>query len=184
MKTIFIFTFTVFTTLFSLGQTTEISNVTLQNYINVHGKKMELNGAGVRTKYFLPMYVSSLYLQDKSSNPNDVLYNVKHKVVQLDIISDFVTKERIEETVKEGFEYFRNSLEIDDEINMFLSVFKDEVVNGDKFQFVAEDTLCRIIKNNNELLVIDNINFQKALFSIWLGNKPINDELKDEMLGK
>ncbi|OHX64501.1 chalcone isomerase family protein [Flammeovirga pacifica] len=184
MKTKFLFIFTLFSSFLSLGQTTKVSNITLQQYINIEGRKMELNGAGVRTKYLFPVYVSSLYLQDKSSNPNEVLYNIDHKIVQVDIISSLITKEQFKESVKEGLEYFRESSDIDHEIDMFLSVIKDEVVLGDKFQFVAEDSVCKIFKNNKELIVIDGKKFQKALFSIWLGNKPIDDNLKDEMLGK
>jgi hypothetical protein len=32
--------------------------------------------------------------------------------------------------------------------------------------------------------VIDGLDFKRALFGIWLGDKPVQKELKDKMLGK
>ncbi len=50
------------------AQTTEISDVTLQNTIEVDGATLHLNGAGVRSKYFLSLYVGSLYIRRCASN--------------------------------------------------------------------------------------------------------------------
>ena len=39
-------------------------------------------------------------------------------------------------------------------------------------------------KNGVKKGTIEGLDFKKALFGIWLGNKPADDDLKDGMLGK
>ena len=39
-------------------------------------------------------------------------------------------------------------------------------------------------KNDKELGTIEGMEFKKALFGIWLSNRPADDDLKEAMLGK
>jgi len=38
-------------------------------------------------------------------------------------------------------------------------------------------------KNNEKLSTINNDAFRQAVLSIWLGDEPADDDLKDDMLG-
>lgn len=168
------------------AQTTEISDVTLQNTIEVDGATLHLNGAGVRSKYFLSLYVGSLYLTNKASDANKILYSTDVKMIQLDIISSLITAEKMEETVKEGF---KNSLggdtsSLQSEIDSFISVFKEEIEVGDVFKFETNGTSLKAYKNDKLLTTVESEDFQRALFGIWLGNKPADKKLKGLMLGQ
>ncbi|MBB6461028.1 chalcone isomerase family protein [Flammeovirga kamogawensis] len=170
----------------TFAQTTEISDVTLQNKIDVDGTSLTLNGAGVRSKYFLSLYVGSLYLPIKASDANKILYSKELKMIQLDIISSLITAEKMEETVRAGF---KNSLNgntapLQKEIDAFISVFSEEIETEDIFKFISDGTSVKAYKNDKLLTTVEGEEFQRALFGIWLGNKPADKKLKNLMLGQ
>lgn len=167
------------------AQTTEISDVTLQNSIDVDGTALQLNGAGVRSKYFLSLYVGSLYLENKSSDANKILYSNELKMMRLDVISSLITAEKMEETVRSGF---KSSLggdtsSLQSEIDSFIGVFKEEIEVGDVFKFITTGEVLKAYKNDKLLTTVEGEDFQRALFGIWLGNKPADKKLKGLMLG-
>ncbi|KXX69688.1 hypothetical protein AVL50_12400 [Flammeovirga sp. SJP92] len=167
------------------AQTTEISDVVLQNSVQEDGTQLQLNGAGVRSKYFLSLYVGSLYLPGKSSDANKILYSSDMKMIQLDIISSLITAEKMEETVRAGF---KNSLggdtsSLQSEIDSFIAVFGEEIEVGDIFKFVTSGQELKAYKNGKLLTTVTGAEFQRALFGIWLGNKPADKKLKNLMLG-
>jgi hypothetical protein len=51
----------------------DIAGVTLPDTVQVAGTTLLLNGAGLRTKYMVKVYVASLYLTQKSSDPNAIV---------------------------------------------------------------------------------------------------------------
>ncbi|WP_044202105.1 chalcone isomerase family protein [Flammeovirga sp. OC4] len=186
MKRAFIaFLLTVMSVVTVSAQTTEISDVVLQNSVEESGTKLQLNGAGVRSKYFLSLYVGSLYLPGKSSDANKILYSNEMKMIQLDIISSLITAGKMEETVRTGF---KNSLggdtsSLQSEIDSFIAVFGEEIEVGDIFKFVTSGKELKAYKNGKLLTTVKGEEFQRALFGIWLGNKPADKKLKNLMLG-
>jgi hypothetical protein len=72
-----------------------------------------------------------------------------------------------------------------DEIEKFKGFFDDTFKIGDKInlEFIPNKGL--LVKKNGKLIgTIENIEFKKALFSIWLGSNCVDNGLKKELLGK
>jgi len=49
----------------------EIEGINMPESLEVAKSKLILNGAGVRSKFFMDLYVGGLYLQNKSNNKGD-----------------------------------------------------------------------------------------------------------------
>jgi len=70
------------------------------------------------------------------------------------------------------------------QIDKFVGVFKQEIKDGDIYDFIyAPNIGVQIFKNNKLSTTIKGLEFKKALFGIWLCEKPAQESLKKEMLG-
>jgi hypothetical protein len=165
--------------------TKTISGVKFPTNTTVGTKELVLNGGGLREKYFFDLYVAALYLKAKSNEAGKVVYNDAEMAIHIKIVSDKVTREKFIETVKEGFATVTHGKATKDQINKFTGFFSDDIKKGDKIhlEFVPGTGL-QVKKNGTLKGTIAGLEFKQALFSIWLGDKPVDDDLKKELLGK
>ena len=165
----------------------EIGGITMPDTMKAGSIDLTLNGAGIRTKFFLKLYVGGLYLQNKTTDASKVLSEDKPMAIRLHIISSMITSEKMEDATREGF---KNSLgskmsSMTSEIEAFISIFKVEIKDGDVFNmFYIPGIGVEIYKNDKHSETIKGLAFKKALFGIWIGKKPAQDSLKEGMLGQ
>ena len=60
-------------------QAMEVAGVTIPQTLELNSNTLKLNGAGLRRKFFMDLYVGSLYVETKTSDP------VNSDMIQLDI---------------------------------------------------------------------------------------------------
>ncbi|MBE7638945.1 chalcone isomerase [Salegentibacter sp. BLCTC] len=181
-----IFLFIAVFSLHSISAQTEIGGATLPNSLNFGSEKLVLNGAGVREKFWMDMYAGGLYLKAKSGNASEIMNKNEAMALKLHIVSKMITSERMIDAVNEGFENATggNTAPLSDEIKKFISFFEEEINKGDIFDLVYLPERGMVIyKNGNESGTIQGLAFKKALFGIWLSNKPADKDLKKGMLG-
>ncbi len=171
------------------SQAVSLSDVVLPETLDVEDQTLQLNGWGVRKKFFLKLYVGALYLPQKSSDANAILNSNSPIAIRLHILSKFVSAKKMEKAIKEGFAKSTagNTASIQHEIDQFLAFFRDNVSEDDIFDIAYAPTLgVRVVMNGRELGVISGNReaFRKALFGIWLGADPVQEDLKAAMLGK
>ena len=186
IKKIFLFVIAFTLISFTSGDL-EIGGITMPDTIKAGKTDLTLNGAGIRTKFFLKLYVGGLYLQNKTTDASIVLSEDKPMAIRLHIISSMITSEKMEDATREGF---KNSLgskmsSMSSEIEAFIGVFKEEIKDGDVFNmFYVPGIGVEIYKNDKHSKTIKGLAFKNALFGIWIGKKPAQDSLKEGMLGK
>lgn len=175
------------TTVFSVNAQKEVSGVKVSGTLAVEGHDLTLNGAGIREKMWIDLYVGSLYLPKKSSNAAEIMNSGEAQAIKLNIVSSMITSEKMISAVNEGFENSTNgkTAPLKAKIDKFKSFFKDEIKKGDEF-LIAYIPGKGIVASKNGVLkgTIDGMDFKKALFGIWLSNKPADKDLKTAMLGK
>jgi hypothetical protein len=163
-----------------------VAGVKLDNSITVEGQSLTLNGAGIREKMWIDLYVGSLYLPKKSSNASEIINSKDFAIIKLDIVSGLITSEKMINAVNEGFEKATNgktaSLKI--KIDQFKSYFKEEFSKGDSFSIINTPNGVAVYKNGTKKGTIEGYDFKVALFGIWLSNSPADKDLKAAMLGK
>ena len=110
----------------------------------------------------------------------------KHHVCVLHISSSKITSEKMIKATKEGFEKSTqgNIAPIESEIETFLTWFEQPIKKGDIFEFAfVPHNAINVSKNGSELGVVENKAFASALFGIWLGEIPVQQNLKSKLLG-
>lgn len=177
----------LFMVLSAEAQTT-INGVTLPATIKVDEHTATLNGAGIRKKVFFKLYVGGLYLSEKSADATAIINADKPMAVKLQITSGMISSDNMSEAILEGFEASTggNTAPLKAEINEFVNTFKkDKIVEGNVFDIIyVPGKGIESYKNGKLQGTIQGMDFKKALFGIWLGDKPADDDLKKAMLGK
>jgi len=163
---------------------TKVGDVTLPNKITLSGEEMELNGAGMREKMWIDLYVGGLYVQTKSNDANTVINSDAPMAMKLHIVSGMVSQEKMIGAVTDGFEKSTSGKATAAERASSVACFNDEITKEDVFDITYANGKTIVYKNGTEKGSVSGLEFKKALFGIWLGKKPADKDLKKGMLGK
>ena len=166
----------------------EVSGVFIDEEIQLQdGGTLVLNGTGLREKFWVDVYVGSLYLPRPARDVGAVLSNPGPLRIQLDFVYKEVAREQLLESWREGFENNRPegvSPSLQARIEQFYALFDSSALARDQYRFDYQPgSGTRISKNDRELGIIPGEDFRNALLEIWLGNHPADKDLKKAMLG-
>ena len=162
-----------------------LAGVTLPDTAQVGGTKLVLNGLGLRTKYFLKVYVAGLYVEQKSSDPRAIIEADAPKRIVMQFLHG-ASKNQMADAFNDSFN--DNSPEamktMKADIDRLLGAL--EAVNvGDQMVFTYfPGTGTTFAINGKEKLTIAGPAFGPVLFSVWLGPKPPTADVKKGMLGQ
>jgi hypothetical protein len=153
------------------------------------GPELVLNGAGVRTRLMFDVYAAGLYLAEKKSTAADALALAGPKRVSMTMMRD-VGADQLADSLNEGIRLNSSAADLEKmkpqiaellaAMNSVGTAKKGDVVTLD---FVP-DVGTRIGVNGKEVgKPIAGADFYRALLKIWLGDKPVQDNLKKALLG-
>lgn len=174
-------------TVFTVNAQNTVAGVKVDAKMSLEGQSLVLNGAGTRVKMFMDMYVGALYLEKKSTNASEIMNSKEGAAIKLNIVSGLITSEKMVSAINEGFENAtgKKTAPLKAKIDKFKGFFKEEIKKGDVFIIInVPNEGIVVYKNGVKKGSIDGHDFKKALFGIWLCDKPADKDLKDEMLGK
>lgn len=145
-----------------------------------------LNGAGIRSKFFIKVYVGALYLSARTTDVAAVLRNTGPVAVHMHFLHSEVSKEKLIDAWNDGFNANLSDTErakLNPRIEQFNALFQT-ARNGDviKLDYVP-GAGTTITINHDKRGVVDGEDFMQAWLKIWLGEKPADDDLKRGMLG-
>lgn len=167
------------------AQDRTVEGETFAAKLDVKGTKLIFNGAGLREKYTINLYVAALYLPEQSTDANKIINANEIQSINIKIVSNKVTREKFNETVKDGFAKVTEGKATSAQITKFQGYFSSAIVKGDDIQIIYKPGKgTAVIINGTYKGLVEGLEFKKALFSIWLGSKPADSGLKSEMLGK
>ncbi len=152
-----------------------------------NGVTLELNGAGVREKFFFDIYVAALYLEKRNSDARRILGNMGPWRMVMHFLFRKVSADRLANGWEKDFEanLDRNGLaRMRERIDRFKALFpdlrRDDVVWLD---YLPGKGLVVSI-NGKQVGLLEGRDFAATLLSIWLGEHPVGDRLKQELLGE
>jgi len=157
----------------------------LPRSLDVGQSELALNGWGVRQKSFVKLYVGGLYLTTPSSDAESIINADEAMAIRIEITSGFVSQAKMEAALNEGFQNSTNgrTAVLRKEIDQFQACFADDITKGDVFSIVYLPSHGVVVsKNGRQKGVIEGLAFKKALFGIWLGDRPADEGLKNAML--
>lgn len=167
---------------FSVSAAKDVSGVSIPDSVSINGSALNYQGAGVRSKFFIDLYVGSLFTQSGA----DAVNGKGASAIRLNIISDLITSEKMVNAINEGFESATNgnTAPIQAEISEFINLFSAPIAEGDQFTLLSKPGEGLVTyKNDVQLASIENDVFRQAVLNIWLGDEPADDDLKEAMLG-
>lgn len=166
-------------------QGAEIEGVHLPDRVEVAGQVLQLNGAGVRTKFFFDIYIGALYLMHKTGDARTAIEGAGPKRVTMDILYREVERQKLVGGWNAGFEKNQSSSamqRLQSRLERFDAMFGD-ARRGDHFTFdFLADGTTHVAVNGKAKGVIEGGDFQQALLRVWLGGKPADASLKEAML--
>jgi hypothetical protein len=177
--------FTVFL-VFGIFSITPIYGTTSPNQIEYQGITLNKNGQGTRIIFFMKVYEGSLYLENKSSNAQEIINLDSPMAIRIDVTSTMVTADAMKKELSEGLKKStsNNTASINNEINQLSSSFDSAVNSGDYYEFIyLPDKGIHVVKNRELVELIKGFDFKKAFFGIFLSDNPIQKNLKKSMLG-
>jgi len=163
----------------------EVEGVTMPGTMELSGESLVLNGAGMREKVVFDLYVGALYLNAKTSDAKSVINADQSMAMKLQIVSKLVSSKKMVDAVDDGFDAAMNgdTSALADKIEAFKGFFSDKIVKGNIFDIAYIKGKGSVVyKNGKEVGVVEGLDFKKALFAIWLGSDPADDDLKEAML--
>ena len=164
----------------------EVAGVQVPETASIRGKPVVLNGAGIRSKLFVKVYVGALYLTTKGSDAAAVLGADEPWLVTM-TFKRGVEKDKILGAFKEGFEnnsradlpVLLSSLQA---VEPHLKDFKE----GETFTigYLPEVGAVLTPPGGAAPITVHSRPFAAALLRNWLGDQPADSGLKKAMLGK
>lgn len=165
----------------------KVAGVELADTISVGSNELSLNGAGIRKKLFIKLYVGSLYLAASGNDGNAIISADEPMALRLNILSDLLTQKKMVKALKDGFSNSTNgnTAPIQAEIDQMIALMQEKIRPGHSYTLAYEPGVgTRVSRNDEELSVIAGLAFKQALFGIWLSEKPAQASLKKAMLSK
>ena len=167
----------------------EVEGVKLDDKVQVANVPLVLNGAGVRSILFFKMYVAGLYLAEKKIGAEAVLADAGAKRIALHVVVGEGETERFLHGFRSGIEKNQGEKELAalrermDALDQMFAAIK-RVKKGDviAFEWLPGNGVS-VSLNARELGRIAGEDFFRALLSIWIGEKPVNGDLKKALLG-
>ncbi len=163
----------------------ELSGVTMAEKVTVDGKPLVLNGMGLRKKFVFKVYVAGLYVEQKSKNGDEIISADSVRRVDMKMLRE-LDRKAIIDAIRGGFE--KNAGEklplLKERLDKLMAVIPN-LKDGETLSVVYEPGKgTRIDGTKGESYSAEGKDFADALFSVWVGKTPVDEDLKNGMLGK
>jgi hypothetical protein len=165
-----------------------VGGVELPDEVRINGldQPLVLNGAGIRKKFFISVYVGALYLTERQAGVGTLLRVPSANRVSMHFVYHKVSKRQLDEAWREGFAKnlsVERLAEVQYRLDRFIALFR-EMREGDQvwLDFVPGRGT-EVVINGVMQDLIPGDDFNLALLSIWLGRQPVTERLKNAMVG-
>ncbi len=165
----------------------EVAGVKLDDKIRVGGSELVLNGAGVRSKLFIKVYVGALYVGQKSTAPAAIYDSMSPRRMALRMLRD-VDAESLHSALDDGLKANHTPEELaglkaasDQLAAIMKGIGKAREGDTIAIDFLAEGVAVSLNGESRGKVAAPAL--AKALLKVWLGDKPADAALKKSLLG-
>ncbi|WP_264566601.1 chalcone isomerase family protein [Flavobacterium sp. N3904] len=161
--------------------------VTIPRTMKFENKTLQLNGAGSRSKMWVEVYIQALYLSILSQDPKEIINDNSTMSIRIEITSALVSSGKLTRAIHAGFEKSAGDRfeTLKPKMELLKSYLAEEITRGDVFELTYNptDSSVWVIKNGLFKGKVEGFEFKKVFFGIWLGDKPVDEDLKNSLLG-
>ena len=167
----------------------DVHGVKFEDTADVHGAKLQLNGAGTRYKAIFKVYAAGLYLGKKAGSLDEVVNAPGPKRMTITMLRGIDAKE-LGKLLTRGIEDNMGKSEMSKLIpglvrmgEMFAT--QKPMVTGDNFmiEWIPGQGSVITVRGQVQGEPFKEPEFFRALMSIWLGPSPADYKLKENLLG-
>ena len=163
----------------------EVAGVRLDDKTSVEGRELMLNGAGLRKRFVFKVYVIGLYLAQKAT---DAVNQGGPKRISIHMLRD-VGADQFTEALVEGLranlseaEFRKLEPQVKDLSDVMAQIGEAKKGMAIALDWTGSET--RLLVNGKPAgKAIAGEDFYRALLRIWLGEHPVQDDLKKALLG-
>ena len=164
----------------------DVGGIKLADKATVGGQELVLNGAGIRTKMMFKVYVGSLWVPAKATTAAAVFAKAPRRV-QLNMLRD-VSAEQMTEALADGVKQGNSPADVaavKAQTDQLATILKSagQLKEGNVLAFDFVDGATVVLVNGAAKGSIAGEAFNKALLNAWLGDDPVQGDLKKAMLG-
>jgi len=167
----------------------EVAGVRIDDKTRVANADLALNGAGLRKRAFFQVYAIGLYLPAKTSNAAEAISATGPKRVAIHMLRD-VGADAFTEAMADGIRANHSEAEakaLEPRIKDLAAIMA-ELKEAKKGMAIALDWqppsgTVMVVNGTPRGKPIPGEDFYRALLRIWIGDKPVQDDLKKALLG-
>lgn len=164
----------------------EIAGVTLPDTVAVNGQQLQLNGAGVRKKFIIKVYVGALYVEHKAHDGASLVAAEGPRQMLMHFLYKEVEKEKLVEAWREGFanNSAANLAALRQRLDTFCGWWPSMKSGERALMTYVPGVGTRVEINGAQVGVVPGKDFADALLAVWVGPKPPTEDLKRGVLGQ
>ena len=174
----------------NLAYAVEVAGIKFEDKVQLGNSDVVANGAGLRKKAFFKVYAMVLYLPEKQGDVDSVLSAKGAKRVSISLLRDLSAQQFVD-ALQEGIAENHTEAEmtvLKDRVKQFseamLSVGEAKTGTIVLIDWIPEAGTRLTVNGQAKGKDISGEDFYQALLKIWLGKKPVQDDLKQALLGK
>ena len=166
----------------------EVAGVRIEDKTRVANTELVLNGAGLRKRLFVQVYAIGLYLPQKANRPAAILEQPGPKRVAIHMLRD-VSADAFSEALGEGIRANHSETEskgLEPRVKELTGIFAElkEAKKGMALALDWNGSTTQLLAHGKPVgKPIEGEDFYRALLRIWIGDKPVQDDLKKALLG-
>lgn len=165
----------------------EVAGVQVEEKAKVGSQDLVLNGAGIRSKVFIKVYIGALYVPQKASSAAALVDGNGPRRMSLRLLRD-VDADSLYNALRDGLK--DNSSEAEQaafklQQDQFAAIMRKvgNAKNGDTVTLDFSGEGVAVSFNGESKGSVAGAPFAKALLKVWLGDNPVDGSLKKALLG-
>lgn len=168
----------------------DVAGVKFEDKARVGSSELVRNGAGLRTRLMLKVYAIGLYLAEPKASSEAALADKGPQRIRIVTLRDLTAKQ-FAEALMESLQNNNTEAELAaikpavDEFKATLLALGAAPTGTNITIDYAPDSGTQLAMNGQlKGKAIPGDEFRRALLKVWLGNKPVQGDLKEALLGK
>jgi len=164
-----------------------VKGVSFPDMVALGNRECRLNGVGVRTKFVVTVYLGALYLATPTREAAAAIAADEPKRTVMHFVHSKVEAVKIRDAWSEGFSANSGAAlpALAERLERFSKWFDEDLLAGEQIVLTYLPGQGTEVSVKGRIRgVIEGADFMKALWSVWLGEKPVDGGLKKGMLGK
>lgn len=165
----------------------KLAGITLPEKIRLDNKDLALNGAAIRSKFFIQTYIISLYAEKPIKNEEEAINGKINRSLRMQIITPLATSKAVSENIQSGMKeslgvLYEQQRDLIDDLRKVIEASGVQYKDIIDIYYTEKQEL-KLFKNEQEIYFNKSGKlFASILFGMYLGKNPKDKKIKEALL--